>query len=404
MHRLAPLVLFFVLPVSLAVAPGCRESATSTLVGPTPARCQASVAGVPSSVPHDGATVNATVTAARECSWSVTAEVSWLQVNPSSGQGEGSVAIAVAANPAAASRSGAVAVNEQRLTLTQEPAPCRFELDGTSADFTNAGGRVVVEVATLAGCSWDVSGVPSWVSPSRGSGAGSGTVEFLVQPNTGGERSASLTVAGQPFVLRQAAAPPPPPAPSPAPAPAPNPTPTPPPPSPPPPATCSYAVDPAARSFAASGGTGNFQVQTSPGCAWTASSTMPWLQVTAGLAGTGPGTVTYTVAANSGAARQGAVTAGGALHTVSQQAALPVTVRLEGRISKLSGRCPSLTFIVRDRTVVTSAATVFLADDDDDDDDDGDPCRELGNGDEVIVEGVVDDGGRVLATRVRITD
>lgn len=127
---------------------------------------------------------------------------------------------------------------------------------------------------------------------------------------------------------------------------------------------------------------------------------MPWIQLSAGLTGTGPGTVTYTVAANSGAARQGAISAGGAVHTVSQQASAPATVRLEGRISRLSGGCPSLTFTLRTRTVVTSAATVFVADDDGD----GDPCGELSNGDEVIVEGVEGEGGRVLAARVRITD
>jgi hypothetical protein len=75
--------------------------------------------------------------------------------------------------------------------------------------------------------------------------------------------------------------------------------------------SCTYAVVPTStQSFTASGGAGSFNILTSAGCAWSASSLAPsWLTITNG-SGTGNGTVTFNVAPNSGAARNGQI-----LHT-----------------------------------------------------------------------------------------
>jgi photosystem II stability/assembly factor-like uncharacterized protein len=73
---------------------------------------------------------------------------------------------------------------------------------------------------------------------------------------------------------------------------------------------CLYSVTPQALpTFAASGGAGSFQITTSAGCAWSASSLVPWITITNG-SGTGNGTVTFNVAANTGTARVGQI-----LHT-----------------------------------------------------------------------------------------
>jgi hypothetical protein len=64
------------------------------------------------------------------------------------------------------------------------------------------------------------------------------------------------------------------------------------------PVTCSYTVSPASAVIPSSGGSGNFFVNTQPGCAWTAGLTSApsgGITPTSSLSGTGPGTVTYTV-------------------------------------------------------------------------------------------------------------
>jgi hypothetical protein len=59
-------------------------------------------------------------------------------------------------------------------------------------------------VTVDATCSWQATSTVPWVSVAEGAtGTGSGTVRLLVQPNSGTTRSVTLTIAGQPFDLRQ---------------------------------------------------------------------------------------------------------------------------------------------------------------------------------------------------------
>ena len=62
-------------------------------------------------------------------------------------------------------------------------------------------------------------------------------------------------------------------------------------------------------------------VTTSAACTWTATSNASWITVTGGASGTGSGSVTYTAAANDGAARTGTLTIAGSTLTVTQPAA-----------------------------------------------------------------------------------
>ncbi len=59
------------------------------------------------------------------------------------------------------------------------------------------------------------------------------------------------------------------------------------------------------------------------GCSWTAVSQVNWIAVTSGASGSGNGTVSLTVAANSGASRSGVVTIAGQTYTVTQAAGSP---------------------------------------------------------------------------------
>ena len=62
---------------------------------------------------------------------------------------------------------------------------------------------------------------------------------------------------------------------------------------------CSFAISPAAGTFASDGGAATVTVTVAAGCAWNATSNVEWIVVTAGTTGSGPGTVTYSVNANS---------------------------------------------------------------------------------------------------------
>jgi hypothetical protein len=164
-------------------------------------------------------------------------------------------------------------------TFTQGPASgCTFTSVAVPSSFPIAGGTGQFQITTGAGCTWTITGLPTWISASPLSGSGSGTVSFTVAANTGAPRSATVTVAGQNITITQAG-------------------------------TCTLTLGTATgTSLPVTGGTGSFTVTTSSGCTYTATSSAPWLVITGGASGGPTGTVTFSVGRNSGAARQATIT------------------------------------------------------------------------------------------------
>lgn len=234
-----PQLVLFSLYIALALAAfatGCSDSTVTQITGPGPAvRCQPAITGLPPSLESSATKLSATVSANRECQWTLQSEAAWVQVTPDSGQGDGSITVAVAENPAAITRAGALVLNGNRVPLSQEAAPCRFELRSSNSRVSAEGGRFSVAVSALPGCRWSAATEAPWIRVVSAAITGSGVAEFIADRNTAGERNGALTIAGLRYEVEQnAAAPPPAPTP-PAPAPSPTPSPTPPGPTPPPP-------------------------------------------------------------------------------------------------------------------------------------------------------------------------
>jgi hypothetical protein len=104
-------------------AVGCSGSSSSQeLVGPSSAKCQTSIAGMPSTFSASGGQIGARVLTSPECAWSATTDASWMRVDPPAGQGEADITVRVAENDIPASRTGSVQINGVQLTLAQEPA------------------------------------------------------------------------------------------------------------------------------------------------------------------------------------------------------------------------------------------------------------------------------------------
>lgn len=84
-------------------------------------------------------------------------------------------------------------------------------------------------------------------------------------------------------------------------------------------APCAGTISPSSQSVGSSGGTGSTTVSAALGCVWTATSNVSWITITGGAAGTGSGTVRFSVAPNTGtASRNGTLTAAGKTFTVTQ--------------------------------------------------------------------------------------
>lgn len=217
---------------ALAAAIGCAactSTSTNTAVtAPSADKCQVNVSGATTSFPSTGGTGSVAVSAARDCAWSAATSAGWVSISSSqSGQGSGSVSYSVAPNPATSARSGAISVAGQSVSLSQAGAPCHYAISRSSDAIGAAGGRLSVDVSTIAGCSWTaVSGV-GWIAVTGGaSGGASGTVSLAVAANNGAARVGQLNVAGQNYTVNQDGAPgaPAPPQPEPSPGPSPSPS------------------------------------------------------------------------------------------------------------------------------------------------------------------------------------
>src|SRR6266446_3431744 len=79
-----------------------------------------------------------------------------------------------------------------------------------------------------------------------------------------------------------------------------------------------------ASAFGAAGGTGSVPVTAATGCTWTATSSATFVAISSGASGSGNGTVAFTVAPNTGAARSATLTISGTTtFTITQSAGTP---------------------------------------------------------------------------------
>jgi hypothetical protein len=183
--------------------------------------------------------------------------------------------------------------------LIQAPSPNPCVLSPGNASFGTgaSNGNTVTITAFNGSCgSWMASSPANWIVIIGGaSGSGNGTVTYniLANPNSA-LRSATLTIAGQMFMVTQAGQ------------------------------GCLLGLTPSNASKGVNGGNDSFNVLLSGAdCSWTTNSNAPWAPITAGGSGTGNGTVSYTVLGNqsSNFSRTGTIS----VFSVDSQASFVIT-------------------------------------------------------------------------------
>jgi hypothetical protein len=233
------------------------------------------------------------------CSWTVTSNAPWLTASTAtaSGTGPGTVTFSAAENTGD-TRSATLTIGDQIFLVTQSApgtAPCSYVMEPDEVSIAPAGGRTTVSVQTGAGCSWSGSTDASWLTVEGPvSRNGGGTITVRVSANTGASRTGSVTIADQILTVKQGGAD----------EGAPE---------------CAYGLDPSSQSMTAAGGSTSFSVQTGANCSWSATSNVSWLTVGADT-GVGSSDVSVVVAANTGAARTGAIRIATRTFSVSQAA------------------------------------------------------------------------------------
>ena len=70
--------------------------------------------------------------------------------------------------------------------------------------FTSTGGTGIIRVTSGSGCVWQASCSASWISITAGaSGTGPGNIQYTIANNTGAQRTGTVTVAGQTYLITQ---------------------------------------------------------------------------------------------------------------------------------------------------------------------------------------------------------
>jgi hypothetical protein len=234
------------------------------------------------------------------CTWTASSNNSWITITAGSPHtGPGTVSYSVAANTGLY-REGTITIGGKTFTVTQNGSTtCAKTISPLSSPlfspspartpFGVTGNTGTVSVSST--CSWSaISNVP-WITITAGNtGNGNGTVSYSVAANTGGARTGIITIGGQTFTVSQDGT-----------------------------IACTFAIAPSVYpSFNASSNTGSIHVTPSAaGCSWTAGASVPWITINSG-SGTGTGDVTFTVAANAGAQRTGAITIADKTSTITQ--------------------------------------------------------------------------------------
>jgi hypothetical protein len=143
------------------------------------------------------------VTTGVECRWTASTNASWVTIaSGNTGTGSGTVRVVIPANGGAA-RSTTLTIAGHSFTLTQDGA-CVATIKPRWYEAGRGPDTIQIAVTIDAACSWTAASTVSWVTVAEGAAAiGSGRVRLEVQPNSGTMRSVTLTIAGQPFDLRQ---------------------------------------------------------------------------------------------------------------------------------------------------------------------------------------------------------
>jgi len=188
-----------------------------------------------------------------------------------------------------------------QLPIEVGTASCTYSLSSNLALAGAAQSTNTVQVIAPAGCPWSSFTTPAgFVNVTSGAnGSGNGTVTYSVQPLFFGmpERTAVITIAGQPFAINQVNG-------------------------------CEYGFTPASTAVGTGPTVSTISVGAFGGCIWNAASNVPWL--TASGAGPGNGTINYNVSPNlANTGRSGQITAGGQVFNVVQAGNAPCTYSLQ---------------------------------------------------------------------------
>ena len=155
--------------------------------------------------PGNGSSSILVTASSASCQWTPSSNASWVKIiNPGQRTGTSPINFTTDPNPSSA-RTAKITVGDKSATINQAANNnCTFTISPGTAQVGVGGGDLSVNVTASNSCAWQASSGFSFVSIVSGAvGAGNGTVKLKVQANPGAPRTATIAIAGKPFVVSQ---------------------------------------------------------------------------------------------------------------------------------------------------------------------------------------------------------
>lgn len=169
---------------------------------------------------------------------------------------------------------------------------CEYRLNRLSGGYDANGDIGRFTVSTTSTCAWNATPNATWISLlSPATNFGNGTVAFRLDPNPlPGPRVGTISIQNQTFTIRQEMV------------------------------GCTYTLSAPSMTIPSLGGTFQVDVNTGPGCFWTAeAASTEWISLNNAMARIGPGALEFMVPSNgTNSARIGAIQIGGQVVQVLQ--------------------------------------------------------------------------------------
>ena len=186
--------------------------------------------------------------------------------------------------------------NTSEFSACRVVTACAYSISPMSQSYGASGGTGSVSVTAGPGCTWTSVSNATWITiTSGGSGTGNGTLNYSVAANTSPARTGTINIAGQTFTVNQSGG-------------------------------CAFTINPTSHNHSAAAENGSVGVTAGTGCAWTATESLSWVSITSSSSGSGNGTMNYSVAANTGPARNGTMTVAGQTFTINQASGCTFTL------------------------------------------------------------------------------
>jgi hypothetical protein len=179
---------------------------------------------------------------------------------------------------------------ETSSTVSSGPNPVKCIVALDAPPMMDAGGGTgSLTITTQRECAWDASTNVGWISGlSPATGQGTADVSFRVSANEGLSTRDGLIEVNEVRARVSQRAP------------------------------CRYEVGPSSHNVGATGAVSSISISTASECAWTAATEAEWIELRPPAAGSGTGTVAFSVRLNDGAQRTGSISIAGQQSVITQ--------------------------------------------------------------------------------------